>query len=100
MKLRHLALAAILFGFVSPSFAAPVNINTADAKTLDKALVGVGPKGAAAIVDYRAKHGPFKSVDELLKVKGIGKKAVEKNRANVTLGEAAAAPAAKAPAAK
>lgn len=100
MKLRHLALVAMLFGFVSPVYAGPVNINTADAKTLDKALVGVGPKGAAAIVDYRAKHGPFKSVDDLQKVKGIGKKAVEKNRANMTLGESDATAAAKGASAK
>ena len=40
--------------------AAPVNINTADAKAIDTALTGVGAQTAKAIVDYRAKHGAFK----------------------------------------
>lgn len=65
------------------AFTAPININTADAKTIETALVGVGTKTAKAIVDYRAKHGPFKSVDDLSKVKGIGAKLIEKNRANI-----------------
>jgi competence protein ComEA len=60
--------------------AGPVNINTADAATLAKELKGVGPKLADAIVDYRQKHGPFKSADELTLVKGIGAAAVSKNR--------------------
>lgn len=69
-------------------FAAPVNINTADAATIDAAMKGVGKKSAAAIVAYRIKNGPFKRVDDLTKVKGIGPKVVEKNRANLTAGEA------------
>lgn len=60
--------------------AGPVNINTADAATLAKELNGVGLKRAQAIVDYRQKHGPFKSADELALVKGIGPAAVSKNR--------------------
>lgn len=65
--------------------AAPVNINSADAKTIETALVGVGAKTAKAIVDYRAKHGAFKSVDDLTKVKGIGPKLIEKNKDNIIL---------------
>lgn len=81
-------LATLLFAVslaLSPfvAFAAPININTADAKTLETAMVGVGPKTAKAIVDYRAKNGPFKSVEDLEKVKGIGPKLIEKNRANL-----------------
>ena len=60
--------------------AGPVNINTADAATLAKELKGVGPKLADAIVEYRQKHGPFKSADELTLVKGIGAAAISKNR--------------------
>ncbi len=60
--------------------AGPVNVNTADAATLAKELKGVGPKLAEAIVDYRQKHGPFKSADELALVKGIGAAAVARNR--------------------
>ena len=61
-------------------YAAPVNINTADAKTLATNIKGVGERKAEAIVQYRAKYGPFKSVDDLTKVKGIGPQLIEKNR--------------------
>jgi competence protein ComEA len=48
-----------------------VNINTADTAALET-LPGVGPATAKAIIDYRAEHGRFKSLDELLNVRGIG----------------------------
>ena len=62
-----------------------VNINTADAATLAGSLRGVGIKKAEAIVAYRAEHGPFKSVDELVNVKGIGDKMLEQLRPLVSL---------------
>lgn len=78
-------------------WAAPVNINSADAVTLAATIKGVGEKKAQAIVQYRKEHGPFRSVDELANVPGIGSKTVEKNRANLTVGKASAdtAPASK-----
>ena len=81
--------------------AEPVNINTADANALAKALNGIGPAKAKAIVSYREKNGPFKSVDQLAMVEGITQKLIDKNRADIKLGgaEKSAAPAA-APAAK
>ena len=84
---RIISLLFVLFLGFSPlvTMAAPVNINTADAKALDTALVGVGQKTAKAIVDYRVKNGQFKTVDDLLKVKGIGPALLEKNRANITI---------------
>lgn len=51
----------------------PVNINIADVKTL-MTIKGVGQKRAQAIIDYRTQNGPFKSVDDLEKVKGVGAK--------------------------
>ena len=48
-----------------------VNLNTADAGQLDT-LPGVGPVTAAAILQWRAEHGAFSAVDELLEVSGIG----------------------------
>lgn len=57
-----------------------VNINTADATTLQKALMGIGAAKAQAIVAYREEFGAFTSVDELLEVKGIGKSILEQNR--------------------
>ena len=70
-----------------------VNINTADAATIDRVLLNVGPAKAQAIVDYRKANGAFKSAEQLAMVKGIGLKTVEKNRDRIALG--AARPAAK-----
>ncbi|MFQ5548048.1 MAG: ComEA family DNA-binding protein [Woeseia sp.] len=67
------------------AFAGPVNVNTADAKTISEELQGVGLSKAMAIVDYRRAHGPFKSVDQLTLVKGIGERTVEINRENILL---------------
>ncbi|HEU4780107.1 MAG TPA: helix-hairpin-helix domain-containing protein [Steroidobacteraceae bacterium] len=82
--------------------AEPVNINTADATALAKALNGVGPAKAKAIVSYREKNGPFKTVDQLAMVEGITQKLIDKNRSDIKLGAdktAGAAPAGQ-PAAK
>lgn len=65
-----------------------VNINTADADTLMKLLKGIGPDKAAAIVAYRNSNGPFKSAEDLIKIKGIGKRLVEMNRDKIVIGEA------------
>lgn len=64
-------------------FAAPVNVNTADAKAISDALSGIGPKKAEAIVKYRAEKGLFKTVDDLLNVPGIGEKTIEKNKSDI-----------------
>ncbi|KAA2285230.1 ComEA family DNA-binding protein [Arenimonas fontis] len=72
-----------------------VDINKADAATLDRVLDGVGPAKAAAIVAHRDKHGPFRSAEELAEVKGIGLALIEQNRDRITVGATAAA--AKAP---
>lgn len=105
MKLKHLVptLAALLLLAPLGAFAEPVNINTADATSLAKALNGIGPAKAKAIVSYRDKNGPFKSVDQLAMVEGITQKIIDKNRADIRLGadKPAASPAAPAkPAAK
>lgn len=60
-----------------------VNINSANAEEIMLSLKGVGKKKAKAIVDYRKKNGKFKTVDDLMKVKGIGKKLVAKNKKRV-----------------
>lgn len=54
-----------------------VNLNTADAETLQQ-VKGIGPKRAEAIVQYRAKNGPFASIDDLTHIKGIGAKRIKK----------------------
>jgi competence protein ComEA len=57
-----------------------LDLNTADAATLQRELSGVGEAKAKSIVVYRESNGPFASVDELLEVKGIGKAILDKNR--------------------
>ncbi|MBA1230604.1 helix-hairpin-helix domain-containing protein [Pseudomonas viridiflava] len=57
-----------------------INLNKADAETLQKELAGIGKNKADAIVAYRENNGAFTSVDELIEVKGIGKSILEKNR--------------------
>ena len=69
------------------AWAQVVNINTASADELAAAIKGVGPKIAQAIVRYRAQHGPFRSVDDLMQVKGIGPATIDKNRAILSVGE-------------
>lgn len=87
MKLTRTILASLLLALFSlTTYAEPVDINSADAATLAEAIRGVGPKTAAAIVGYRDKHGPFKSLEDLQNVKGIGPKTVESNRENMTVG--------------
>jgi competence protein ComEA len=63
---------------------AVTNINTASVKELD-ALPGVGAKTAALIVEYRQKNGPFKKVEELMNVKGIGEKSFLKLKPQLTV---------------
>ncbi|MBX8538437.1 ComEA family DNA-binding protein [Pseudomonas cichorii] len=62
-----------------------VNINQADAETLQKALAGIGKNKAMAIVSYRETNGAFASVEELIEVKGIGKAILDKNRDKLTV---------------
>ncbi len=68
---------------------AAVNINTASVDELN-AVKGIGPSKAKAIVDYREKNGPFKSVDDLKEIKGFGDKSIAKLRGELSVGDAAA----------
>lgn len=61
-----------------------VNINTAGIKELST-LTGIGEAKAQKIIDYREANGGFKSIDEIMKVKGIGKATYEKFKANITI---------------
>ena len=88
-----IAFAAL---FALPA-SAVVNINTASKDELI-ALPGIGPAKAQAIVDYRKLNGPFKTVDDLKNVKGIGAKRLDKLRAELTVGPAQAKVAAATPA--
>ena len=91
--MKKLGMAGMMFGLLIAALsvsAAPVNINTADAKTLAQNIKGVGPKKAQAIVTYRHDNGPFKSVHDLAKVKGIGEKLIARNKSDLLLRDAVA----------
>lgn len=82
------ALACLLPCLV---LAGPVDVNTASAEQLSESLQGVGPQKAAAIVAYREQNGPFRSLDDLTKVKGIGASLLEKNKGQISFGQGQAA---------
>lgn len=64
---------------------ARVSINSASAEELMQAMNGVGLKKAQAIVSYREEFGPFKAVDDLKQVPGMGHSLVERNLAHLML---------------
>jgi competence protein ComEA len=97
-----LAASALLCGTASAAnstaAAARVNINTADAATIDAGLLNIGRSKAEAIVAYRKEHGAFHSAEQLAQVKGIGLKTIEKNRDRIVFAGGAAAPVVQRPA--
>ncbi|WP_248740177.1 ComEA family DNA-binding protein [Pseudomonas sp. MWU12-2029] len=76
----ELPKAPVVMEVAAPSSKEKIDLNSADATTLQKELAGVGEAKAKAIVAYRETSGPFASVDELLEVKGIGKAILDRNR--------------------
>jgi competence protein ComEA len=99
--LMGMLLAGMLLRALPVAFAEDqvVNINTASAEQLADTK-GISAAKARAIVDYREKNGPFKSVDDLRHVKGIGARVLERLRPQVTVDTTAAAAAQAAAAAK
>jgi competence protein ComEA len=99
MKIRRIVatgLALVLAALVSvsaleaaakPAPSAKVNLNTASAEQL-ATLPGVGEKLAARIVEHRQKAGGFKSIQELMNVRGIAEKNFQKIETYLTVGEA------------
>jgi len=84
--MKKLMLLMLLL-FVSNVMATPVNINTADAKSIADALTGIGIKKAEAIVKYRMEKGVFNVVEDLTNVKGIGQKTLDKNKKDILLSD-------------
>lgn len=76
-----LLTAALLWPLFS--VAAPVNVNIADAREIQKHLDGIGPVLSRRIVDYRREHGAFSSPADLDRVKGIGARTLAKNAVNL-----------------
>ena len=74
--------------FVTPALLAEVvNINKASAAALQENLKGIGEKKANAIVTYRKEYGAFKTLDEIMEVKGIGKGIFKKIKADISLNQ-------------
>jgi competence protein ComEA len=97
-KLRvsfSLFFLAICLAFAAASAATkkpplkPININTANSDELQQ-VPGIGPATAEKILQMRKSYGAFKSVDDLLAIKGLGKKRLEKMRKYLTVGKASA----------
>lgn len=88
--LRSLLLSLALCPFAAMALE-PVNINTADEAALQQ-INGIGPSKANAIIEYRKANGPFATVDDLVKVPGIGEKSLEHLKPQITVGTETAAP--------
>ena len=82
-KILSLFIPFVLFS--GSVFAAPVNINEADASEISAALKGIGMKKAQAIVDYREKYGSFTTAEDLALVKGIGAKTASKLKEDILI---------------
>lgn len=81
--IRNVLIAMILSLAVAQTGLAEdltIDINTASAEQLAEALNGVGPAKSEAIVTYREQNGEFEHIDELVNVRGIGLRTVDKNR--------------------
>lgn len=86
MRISKTITALALLAAPLLAVAGPVDINAADAETISNELKGIGLAKAEAIVEYRKKHGPFKSPGDLSLVKGIGERTVEINAADIRVG--------------
>jgi len=80
-----IALLIVLLCLLTSLSAFAVNVNTATAEEISEELKGIGIAKAGAIVRYRKEKGPFKSLEDLINVKGIGAATIDKNRENIQL---------------
>lgn len=98
--MKRVALAVLLFFLLTAAAYAAVNINTASKEELTT-LAGIGPVKAEAIIQRRQEKGPFKNIDELKEVYGIGDKTLARIKNDITVDSPAPAPEVKpAPAAE
>jgi competence protein ComEA len=85
MEIFKKTLLALCLLIPTLLFAEAININTADKDALMSAIKGVGEKRAEAIIAYREQNGPFKSIEELAEVRGIGASVIEANMDNLSI---------------
>ena len=98
MTLQRGFILSLMLAASAGAWCGPVNVNAADVDTLARELKGIGNAKAQAIVDYRQKHGAFRSIDELAMVKGVSQKLIERNRADLRLASGGAVTATVRPA--
>ena len=87
LKLLRTLFISVLFSVPYAASAEIVNINDASAGAISHYLKGIGDVKAESIVSYRELNGDFKSLDDLVKVKGIGEGLLSKNRSDLSLTE-------------
>jgi len=91
-RILSLLLCLLIFCCAAPAFAKkkppahPINLNSASAAELQQ-VPGIGPSTADKILEMRKSYGAFKSVDDLLAIKGIGPKRLDKMRKYLTIGK-------------
>lgn len=84
--MKKLITALLIACFSLAAWAAePVNVNTASAEEIADSLDGIGLSKAQKIIEYREANGGFVHVDELVNVKGIGVRTVDRNRGMILL---------------
>jgi competence protein ComEA len=87
LALAAAPVAALAAGVDAKQEIAAVDVNNATVEEL-MAVPGIGQVIAQRIVEFREKNGPFKAVDDLLKVQGIGEKSLAKIRDHLSVGKA------------
>ena len=96
--LRRLVLPGVLLALLLATIPAvagdTIDINNATAEEFAAAMTGVGLKKARAIVAYRDENGPFASIEDLVKVRGIGPATLDSNRERLSVTDPGDAPAA------
>lgn len=85
MKLLRSLILALALSPLAAMAVGSVDINTADAASLEQ-VKGIGPTKASAIVKFREQNGPFASVDDLVQVPGLGEKTVAQIRDQLSVG--------------
>ena len=83
MKKIIIGILVICAFYVQNVNAEPVDINSADAITIASNLKGIGLKKATRIVEFRVINGPFRSIEDITQVKGIGAKSLERNKSEI-----------------
>jgi comEA protein len=68
-----------------PAVVGTININSASATELQR-LPGIGAKTAGRVIEYRQKNGPFKKIEELMNVRGVGEKNFLKLKNQISVG--------------